>query len=345
MAIINVSPDTDITALVASAEVSGGDVLLLAKGTYNQTVIISKNYVRIVSKDCGAVFDGVDTLANAFTLNGVTGAEIHGVVIRNYLNAGISVIDGTANRIICNIISDITEGGRGITFRNSSANFIWYNQIGNVFDGVFLSSGSANNWVMSNASKDCSHDGFESFLAEDRNNAFIGNIAVDCGGNCFEIFGDNNLAYRNTAIGAAGVGYLFSAGDNTLAVENRAEKCADGARVNTQNVLVAGSEFKNNSGTGLEVLHDFNIILKNLIAFNKDSGLVAGPYADYNFIYYNKVICNTPEDITEGGNRQQLSAKYYRMQGRLHRMTQNSRNRDQERWFFDWMIQNGSRLK
>jgi len=68
MAIINVSPDTDITAFVASAAVSEGDVLLLAQGTYNQAVIISKNYVRLVSKTGKAIFEGSNILANAFSL-------------------------------------------------------------------------------------------------------------------------------------------------------------------------------------------------------------------------------------------------------------------------------------
>ncbi len=58
MAVINVTPFTDITALIASDNVKEGDVVLLEKGIYFQTVNITKNYIRIVAKGPGVVFDG-----------------------------------------------------------------------------------------------------------------------------------------------------------------------------------------------------------------------------------------------------------------------------------------------
>lgn len=301
MAIIYVSPDTDITALIASAEVLEGDVLLLSKGIYNQAVVISKNYVRVVAKDCGAVFDGLGLLANAFSLNGVTGVEIHGVTIRNYVANGIDIIGGTANRIIFNTISDITGAiGRGITVSSSTANLIWNNRIRNVWDGVELIGGSTHNWVLENKSETCSDDGFESFLSVDRDNAFIGNIAVNCGGNCYEIFGINNLVYRNVAVDGSAAGFLF-VDPNSLAIDNKAEKGNFGMQLSSLNTFAAQNELRNNSGTGLNVITDFNIIFRNLIAFNRNSGLVLGANADDNLIYFNKVVCNTPENIVEGG--------------------------------------------
>ena len=63
MAVINVTPFTDITALIASDNVKEGDVVLLEKGIYFQTVNITKNYIRIVSERVrGVVFDGQSTL-------------------------------------------------------------------------------------------------------------------------------------------------------------------------------------------------------------------------------------------------------------------------------------------
>ena len=50
MAVINVTPLTDITALIASDSVNQGDVLLLDEGIYYQTVIIPKNNIRIKAK-------------------------------------------------------------------------------------------------------------------------------------------------------------------------------------------------------------------------------------------------------------------------------------------------------
>ncbi len=299
MAIINISPDTDITAFIASAAVSEGDVLLLAQGTYDQAVIISKNYVRLVSKDRKAVFDGADLLANAFSLNGVTGVEIDGVTIQNYLSIGISVSGGTGNRIIRNQISDI--GNRGISVSGSTANLIWKNQIKNVFDGVELISSSTNNWVIENSVTDTADDGFEAFLPNDQNNAFLGNLARDCGGNCFEIFGTNCLALSNAATDGSSSGYLIAAGSNSVAIENSAQKCVDGVLLASQNVFLALNELKNNNGSGLEIRTDFNIAVWNRITFNLDSGLVLGPNSNGNFIYQNKVECNTPFDIVAGG--------------------------------------------
>lgn len=299
MAIINISPDTDITAFIASATVSEGDVLLLAQGTYDQSVIISKNYVRLVSKERKAVFEGSGMLATAFSLNGVTGVEIDGVTIQNYLSIGISVTGGTGNRIIRNQISDV--GSRGISVTSSTGNLIWKNQIENAFDGVELIGASTNNWVIENSVKGTIDDGFEAFLSSDQNNAFIGNFARDCGGNCFEIFGINCLALSNEAANASNSGYLIAAGSNSVAIENSAKKCVDGVHVTSQNVFLALNELKNNNGSGLEILSDFNIALWNRIAFNLDSGIVLRASANGNFIYQNKVECNTPSDIVAGG--------------------------------------------
>ncbi|MFY9176976.1 MAG: hypothetical protein WBI74_00985 [Caldicoprobacterales bacterium] len=49
MAVINVTPLTDITALIASDTVSPGDVLLLQDGLYFQTVNITKDNIRIIA--------------------------------------------------------------------------------------------------------------------------------------------------------------------------------------------------------------------------------------------------------------------------------------------------------
>lgn len=304
MAIINISPDTDITAFIASAVVSEGDVLLLAPGTYNQSVIIGKSFVRLVSKDRSAVFEGSDILANAFTLNNVTGVEIDGVIIQNYLANGILVVGGGGNRIIRNQISDV--GNRGISVSGSSANLIWKNQIENAFDGVELIAGSTSNRVLDNSVTGTIDDGFESFLTNDQNNEFIGNLARKCGGNGFEIFGTNCFALGNVAVECNLSGYLIAAANNSVAIENIAKKCLDGILVTSQNVFLALNELKSNRGSGLEIVSDFNIALKNQISFNQDSGLVLGANSNGNFIYKNRAECNTPFDIVAGGTDNNL---------------------------------------
>lgn len=59
MAVINVTPLTDITDLIASDNVAEGDVLLLEEGIYFQTVNILKNNIRIIAKGPEVIFDGI----------------------------------------------------------------------------------------------------------------------------------------------------------------------------------------------------------------------------------------------------------------------------------------------
>ena len=51
MAVINVTPLMDITALIASDTVSPGDVLLLEDGLYFQTVNVTKKIYELLPKD------------------------------------------------------------------------------------------------------------------------------------------------------------------------------------------------------------------------------------------------------------------------------------------------------
>ena len=299
MAIINVSPSTNISTLIASVSVAEGDVLLLEDGVYYQSVLISKNNIRIVSESCRAVFNGFGFLASAFILNGVSGVEIFGVTMRDYIGYGVYINGGSANRIVSNTIYDI--GANGVQIFASSANLVWRNWIRNVVDGVFLNFGSSNNQLIENFVRDCSNDGLETFLLEDANNTFIGNRVQDCRDHCIESFGRNCLVYRNNVFNAGNSGYYLVAGSGVMAIENRSEHCRDGCIVNASNAFIARNEFSNNNRKGLDMLVDFNIIQSNLITGNRDSGLVLEFTADYNFIYKNKIECNTPLDIVTGG--------------------------------------------
>lgn len=299
MAIINVSPDTNISMLIASASVAEGDVLLLEDGVYYQSVLISKNNIRIVSETCRAVFNGFGFLASAFILNNVSGVEIYGVTIRDYLAYGIYINSGSANRIVSNTIYDI--GGNGIQIVASSANLVWKNWIRNVVDGIFLITASTNNQLIENFVRNCSFDGLESFLSEDANNTFIGNVVQDCGDNCIEAFGRNCLVYRNNVSNADNSGYYLASGNGIMAIENRSKHNQTGCYVNSNNVFIGRNDFSNNNGRGLGIVSDFNIIQSNLITGNRNSGLVLESTADYNFIYKNKIECNTPLDIVTGG--------------------------------------------
>lgn len=303
MAIINVSPSDNITALIASSAVSEGDVIRLAEGTYYQIVIVSKNYIRILPESCRAVFDGAGVLAAAFILNNVTGVEITGVSIKNYLADGIYIFQGSANRVACNKIQDIS--GEGIFCNASAANLIWKNCVRDTRDGILLRNGSTNNWVVENNVRNCSDDGIESFFAEDQNNAIIGNFACNCGDNCLEVFGRNCFVYRNKVLGA-NVGVLIASGSNNVTIENKSGNNTFGVFVNSQNAFLSRNEVIGNSSTGIQDNSAFGILQSNLVAKNKGSGVDLTSFSHDSLIYNNRVVCNTPSDIINNGTDNNL---------------------------------------
>lgn len=171
MAVITVSPTTDISALIASNTVAPGDVLVLEDGEYFQTVNITKNFLRLVTKGTKVVFDGKSLLQSAFILTDVTGVEISGVSIMHYRSDGISIVGGGGHRVVGNEINGVLNNG--ISVIASSGNLLWKNEVCRAVDSVQLASASINNHVIENLATFCEDDGFESFLPRDSSNVFI----------------------------------------------------------------------------------------------------------------------------------------------------------------------------
>jgi len=191
MAVINVTPLTDITALIASDAVSPG-----------------KN----------AVFYGMGILFNAFILSDVSGVEINGITIRNYSISGVLIDFGSGNRIVNNKIYNIAD--YGIHVFSSSANLIWKNEICRGLDGVHLVLGSTNNRIIENTVKNCYGDGFHSFREQDSDNVFVGNTAIGNRGYGMSIQGTNNLLLNNTLIDNGSGGVIIGEGSNTVGINN-----------------------------------------------------------------------------------------------------------------------------
>ncbi|QOX65537.1 hypothetical protein FRZ06_20310 [Anoxybacterium hadale] len=305
MAIFKVSPETNITSLIASDEVSQGDVLILEEGVYNQSVFISKSHIRIMAKNQHVVFDGYGELSNGFFLFGTTGVEVSGIKIQNYAYAGIVVIFGSANRILSNIIKEAAE--RGVDIVRSSANLVWKNEICLTRFGVLLETESTDNWIIENKVRDCIADCFESFFTESTGNAFISNNGCNSGLSCFSAVGANCLAYRNTAFGAHynGVGVVL--GRDCLAIENKSK--GNGSSVNgtsnfssPENTFIADNIMNHNNEIGLYVMSDYSIIQNNRISCNDSIGLSLSPDSSNCLIYHNRIECNAGEDIVDNGS-------------------------------------------
>lgn len=262
MAIINVTPLTDITALIISDNVSEGDVLLLEEGIYFQTVAVTKNYIRIVAKGPGVIFDGKSILLDAFILVDTAGVMIEGINIRHYRASGILIEFGRGNRIVNNKINNMIE--HGVEVMSSRENLIWKNEIINCYDGVLLIEGSTNNWVIENECRGCYGDGYEAFLSPDSNNAFISNKAI---GNMI----------KETKLGTY---VIFDGYFNHFVGEN--------------NIVC-------NRREGIENNGQYNVLFNNEISYNRDTGILLGTTSIQNLVMDNKLVCNIPGNIDDRG--------------------------------------------
>ncbi|NLC96848.1 MAG: hypothetical protein GX077_01810 [Tissierellia bacterium] len=301
MAVINVTPLMDITALINSASVNEGDVLLLEEGIYFQSVAVTKNNIRIIAKGPGVIFDGRSTLIDAFILVDVSGVVIEGINMRHYRGNGILMEFGIGNRIVKNKISNMIENG--IELVNSNSNLIWKNEITSCYDGILLINGSTHNWIVENVTKECYGDGYEAFFGPDSNNAFLANTAIGNRNNGMEIYGSNNLILDNLLIDN-GQGVIISSGSNTAYIDNTVE----GTKLGTHQIFNGYNNFfasENyifcNRREGMENLGQLGVFLNNEILYNGDTGILLDTTSSGNLVMDNVLICNIPQNIEDRG--------------------------------------------
>jgi parallel beta-helix repeat protein len=291
----------DITALIASDQVSPGDVLLLEEGVYFQTVIINKNYIRILAKGNSVVFDGKSTLITAFMLSNVTGVEIDGITIRYYRGNGIVIDSGNGNRIVKNKIYNTFNNG--IFLETSSANLIWNNEIYNANFGMLFTQGSANNRIIENKVKDCLMDGFATFDDRDSNNVFVSNTAIRNELNGFYLVSNNNLLLDNFIVNNATGGIDMTQGNNSIAIGNiiKGTKFNAWFVFNYSNLFAGENIIECNSQDGILVLGQNGTFQNNEIAYNGDTGITFETTSFGNLVLNNKLICNIPNNIINRG--------------------------------------------
>ncbi|HHV47339.1 MAG TPA: hypothetical protein GXX53_10675 [Tissierellia bacterium] len=306
MAVINVTPLEDITALIASDSVNEGDVLLLEEGIYFQTVNVTKDYIRIVAKGPEVIFDGKSTLLTAFLLEDVVGVAILGIRIRNYRDDSIIIQSGSGNRIINNTFNNMLSDS--IVLISSSGNLIWKNEICNCSDGIKLTSGSTNNWIIENIIKDGFVDAIETSSAADSNNAFISNIAIDHRDRGLALSGSNNLLLNNLVINHE-AGIVIDVGNGSIAIGNTVKDCRLWGHIvfNEFNNYFAGdNRTECNDGVGMSNISDFSIFMDNEILYNGENGFTLDALSTGNLVMNNKLVCNIPENIVDEGTNNNL---------------------------------------
>lgn len=304
MAVITVSPATDISDLIASDNVSPGDVLLLEDGEYFQTVDITKNNLRLVAKGRKAVFNGKSILAAAFILNDVTGVEVNGVSIMHFRVNGIRIEQGGGHRIVGNKINRVLD--TGIAVISSRENLLWKNEVCRTFVGVRLVAASVNNRLVENLTTLCIADGFESFSPEDSDNVFIGNTAINNGGFGLHCAGSNNLLADNLLVGNSFGGIGMETGNNSVATGNIIKNNMNrGGFLSGQDSLFFGeNRVEANLRDGIAIIGINNgIFQQNIFKFNKEHGISLHPATQANFVFNNKLQCNLPDNLRDFSGR------------------------------------------
>jgi parallel beta-helix repeat protein len=119
---------TTIQAAVNAA--SPGTTILVCAGTYQESVTISKNDLRIRAKGApgAVVLDGMaQTLLAGFYIQNASGTLIKGFRIQNFHEAGILLDNGDGNRIRKNVTTGAHHDGIELRL-GSSGNRIEHNQ-------------------------------------------------------------------------------------------------------------------------------------------------------------------------------------------------------------------------
>ncbi len=276
-----------------------GDVVLVEKGTYTETVDVSKSSIRIIAeKKHDVILQAVNRGQNPFTLNNVTNVEIYGFVIQNSLR-GVFVYRGGYHRIIGNIMQN---SGEGILTEDSTGNFIYQNTIRNNDSvGVLLgwNIGSTNNSVVDNTINNNGFHGIEIWSPVNANNSVIDNKLFRNSGDGVKVKGLNTLVYGNEAKGNSQSGVNFEIGDYAAAADNEIEKnTGSNLLISSHHAIIIDNDVEDN-GTGIEINGNYNIVQENDVEENTDDGIEVD--GSKNTVAGNDLEDNTPQSIDNNG--------------------------------------------
>ena len=137
MAIIRVPQDYNTIQLGVNAA-NPGDIVLVDKGNYKESVIVNQNSIRIIAKvQYGVILESDTSSENAIKLDNTYNVEVFGFVIQNPHRA-IWIYRGGYHRILGNVFQ--THNADGINFEDTIGNFLYQKSIrNNLSVGVMLS--------------------------------------------------------------------------------------------------------------------------------------------------------------------------------------------------------------
>lgn len=271
MAIVRVPQDRNTIQLGVDAA-NPGDIVLVDKGCYKESVIVSKNSIRIVAKEqYGAILESNSSTENAIKLDNTYNVEIFGFIIQNS-HRSIWIYRGGYHRIIKNIFQN--HNADGIIFEDSTGNFLYQNIIRYNFSvGVLLgwsNPGSKSNWLVENVINNNGGHGLEIWTPNATGNAIINNNIFGNDGEGIFTKGQNTLVYGNQVNHNTSNGVKFQYGNNSVAAKNgiKANIC-DGIDISSDKNIAFANCVEKNRGTGIQICGDENIVQANIVINNK----------------------------------------------------------------------------
>ncbi|MGG1554138.1 right-handed parallel beta-helix repeat-containing protein [Paenibacillus ferrarius] len=309
MPILPVYPGSPTAIQDAVNAANPGDVVLVHKGVYHETVLVpsGKDNLRIVSKEPhAAILDGKFSLAEAFGLEFTAGVEINGFHIKNYVSNGIRLYNGKSHRIMNNTIRHIAgaELPLGLFVLLSTGTLIVRNTIerigrGSAGTGIQLNSGSSN-WIIDNKLQANRSYGIQ--VVDSNHNAIAENhISRNRGDGILLSGSDNNLLLHNTVEHNRGNG-IVSRSTNSLIVDSSMKENLGNGLLFMSNYGFAGfADLKNNRQSGIKASSDFNDMQENHIDMNGNYGVLIEAPHTANLVLENHFNKNEPRNLKDQG--------------------------------------------
>ncbi|REK74446.1 right-handed parallel beta-helix repeat-containing protein [Paenibacillus paeoniae] len=312
MAIIDVFPGSPAAIQDAVDLANEGDVILVHRGTYHESVRLhgNKNNLRIVAKHKHRVIlDGKHGLPEAFVLDSIAGVEIAGFRIKNYVTGGIRILNGKSHRILENQISEMS-GVRGdirafgIFVNHSEGNLLMKNKIERIGraeagNGIQIDD-SIGTWVLRNKLLNNYLHGVE--VALGFHNAIAGNQISGNKREGIMISGSDNNLFLDNKLKRNGENGLFARSTNNYMIgSDIKDNRLNGLQLTFNYNMAFNNKIKNNRQSGLSILSDFNDIQQNKIEKNRSNGVVIHPSHTANFVFENKFKNNKPQNMKDQG--------------------------------------------
>ncbi|MDP5274403.1 right-handed parallel beta-helix repeat-containing protein [Chengkuizengella axinellae] len=331
MAVFNLTPANNIQDVINN-DANPGDTINLARGTYNQTIMVNGlDRIRIVGAGIGkTILEGNETLGIGVQIQNSTKVTLENVTIQNYTDNGVVIqsnenilhnvkvintvfgngifIDqGAVRNMIMECESSFNKGensgiGNGLIVRGDQNYIVKSKFIGNADDG--LEFAGQNNIALQNFSSRNNDDGFVTIVDSlffSTSNLFICNCSVRNEDEGIDSRGENNLLLFNKLNNNEDDGIVSNFGGSLI--WGNEVKCNNENGIilfSSENRIIRNIIDCTENGNGINIGFNFNnIVDNNLVKNNALPGIFLGSDVMNNAIR-NNVLQNNDPDIEVG---------------------------------------------